>query len=915
MSWLFGCVAGWGSRSGSGSGAGSGACTARSPLVGFSADLSMGLHQLRGRITILDDCTFKVENFDMLPGNQVFWWAAKGESVMEMLTGVVVSPAPLSRLYSNETFQVRLDNVSWEGISILGVWSRETATDYGHVKLQAVTDPTPQATVFPNMSSQEQSSTPAPGPQFERSPPSSGGDASLTWKDDRAHPSGGSFLRAVRKGAAQPTMFENCLELSAGKVRVRWTVNKDNSTVDFGLEAAVPRSMYIAFGFVDPAAAVEDDLMRKSDVAVAGYAADTLFVSDYFITDYKDCQWQKKPVVGICPDAALHGSNNRDRRSVVDNVQLLYGHHKDGILFARYQRPVVSPDKDFDHDIDLTSERSFVWAIGPLRPKEGKTPVTPVYPGRKSGVDYGFGNITLGKFNDNCVGPLNASFMYSSHIKTARRGVPLVVTSGPSKDYPNPPASDRSLFIDGVETPVLQVERGVEIMFSVEAGHDVPFYITPDPVGGKWNESELVLAGGPESSGVHTSPYAMTWTPDAHTPNPVYYQSLTGKKMGWLIEILERGLPDMYQSRAWLSNERVELFWTVENDSIALAAQAAQPCGYLAIGFGSGMVQSTVYVGWIENGSGNVQEYWIDGRTPSNIHPINEGLVAKKVSVDDNFFTMEFERKLRLPKSRNTIDTQFPVKMIWAIGDGWTSGELTQECQHKEMSSSVTLVDLQMGFSKPEQLQPVFAVHGFMMFLAWGVLLPGGVMAARYLKALETQSHPLDLTTFHAKCGITAISLAAWQPLNAWMRPRRPSAGEPPQTLRVVWQFVHMYSGRTALVLGGIALLSGLMALADREELDYVEDLRWALIGYFCLLLMVFVYYEYRLRQNRKRQRSVESRPYSWTQNTSKRQNVDEDDRVQLLQGRWDTMLHGQPDVHDGSRPGPSEIQIEALNR
>lgn len=28
-------------------------------------------------------------------------------------------------------------------------------------------------------------------------------------------------------------------------------------------------------------------------------------------------------------------------------------------------------------------------------------------------------------------------------------------------------------------------------------------------------------------------------------------------------------------------------------------------------------------------------------------------------------------------------------------------------------------------------------VHGFMMFLAWGVFFPGGVMAARYIKHIN----------------------------------------------------------------------------------------------------------------------------------------------------------------------------------
>jgi hypothetical protein len=56
---------------------------------------------------------------------------------------------------------------------------------------------------------------------------------------------------------------------------------------------------------------------------------------------------------------------------------------------------------------------------------------------------------------------------------------------------------------------------------------------------------------------------------------------------------------------------------------------------------------------------------------------------------------------------------------------------------HTSMSSDVTLINLRLGNAKVEHLQPVFVVHGFIMFLAWGVLLPGGTIAARYLKQWE----------------------------------------------------------------------------------------------------------------------------------------------------------------------------------
>jgi uncharacterized membrane protein len=36
-----------------------------------------------------------------------------------------------------------------------------------------------------------------------------------------------------------------------------------------------------------------------------------------------------------------------------------------------------------------------------------------------------------------------------------------------------------------------------------------------------------------------------------------------------------------------------------------------------------------------------------------------------------------------------------------------------------------------------QALHPILVVHGFMMFLAWGIFLLGGVLATRYLKHVK----------------------------------------------------------------------------------------------------------------------------------------------------------------------------------
>ena len=54
---------------------------------------------------------------------------------------------------------------------------------------------------------------------------------------------------------------------------------------------------------------------------------------------------------------------------------------------------------------------------------------------------------------------------------------------------------------------------------------------------------------------------------------------------------------------------------------------------------------------------------------------------------------------------------------------------------HFAINSRPAHVLLMRGLAEAEQdLRPVLAVHGFMMFLAWGLFLSGGILVARYLK-------------------------------------------------------------------------------------------------------------------------------------------------------------------------------------
>ncbi|KAL6542026.1 hypothetical protein OROGR_011512 [Orobanche gracilis] len=41
-------------------------------------------HQLRGLFSVVDDCSFRVSQFDMLSGHDVHWWGAAADDFQNL---------------------------------------------------------------------------------------------------------------------------------------------------------------------------------------------------------------------------------------------------------------------------------------------------------------------------------------------------------------------------------------------------------------------------------------------------------------------------------------------------------------------------------------------------------------------------------------------------------------------------------------------------------------------------------------------------------------------------------------------------------------------------------------------------------------------------------------------------------------
>ena len=77
--------------------------------MGLRSKFKMVQYQLHGALTILNDCSFRVSQFDMLPGSDIHWWGSITPGFANLTANdFVVSDQTLNDTYTNTTFIVQL---------------------------------------------------------------------------------------------------------------------------------------------------------------------------------------------------------------------------------------------------------------------------------------------------------------------------------------------------------------------------------------------------------------------------------------------------------------------------------------------------------------------------------------------------------------------------------------------------------------------------------------------------------------------------------------------------------------------------------------------------------------------------------------------------------------------------------------
>jgi hypothetical protein len=131
----------------------------------------------------------------------------------------------------------------------------------------------------------------------------------------------------------------------------------------------------------------------------------------------------------------------------------------------------------------------------------------------------------------------------------------------------------------------------------------------------------------------------------------------------------------------------------------------------------------------------------------------------------------------------------------------------------------------------------------------------------------------------HAKIGAVAFEFTCMQPINAYLRPHISENGEIRN--RVIWEYLHIYTGRTALVAGAITLFTGLQHLWYIYSSKTIKGLTFGIVVWVVSGVLVVAYLEY-MKVKRTRDGTDGLSP-----NSCLAGNTEEDDSGDLLPTGW----------------------------
>ncbi|CAD6260413.1 unnamed protein product [Miscanthus lutarioriparius] len=276
---------------------------------------------------------------------------------------------------------------------------------------------------------------------------------------------------------------------------------------------------------------------------------------------------------------------------------------------------------------------------------------------------------------------------------------------------------------------------------------------------------------------------------------------------------------------AWKQQDFVLRYKNTGPSEWSFILSAPDKGSYVAVGFsGKGaMVGSSAVVGWASNGKGTVKQYYLGGKSPEDCAP-NRGLLKL---VKNRSVVVSRSGRLYLAFQ---LSTDYPQPyLIFAVGP---DGNLPQSDSlrlpmHQNMASRSFNYTSGMsyntaGSSGDQAAFPTERKHGLLGMMGWGVLMPIGMITARYFRQLDPcwfythmaiqvsgyavgiagivlgfrlNEDGLKNVDVHKALGIAILAMASLQVLAILARPDKTSK------VRRFWNWYHHNIGRATILL------------------------------------------------------------------------------------------------------------------
>jgi sulfoxide reductase catalytic subunit YedY len=212
------------------------------------------------------------------------------------------------------------------------------------------------------------------------------------------------------------------------------------------------------------------------------------------------------------------------------------------------------------------------------------------------------------------------------------------------------------------------------------------------------------------------------------------------------------GFDERYSSSATLFGNKVRVFWQYnqENGDVRFGVRSLQSAKCVAIGFGKNMVGSSTFVGWNSEEEGsNVYAYKMTSQKANGFEELLatediDDATVFETTLPDGGSALSFEFKMSGATAKDTFGLDLmaspTVNFIWSYGNSWRVDPIEADL-HTDRSSSATTVDLSTGSASHNVgASASFIAHGVLMFVAWGVIVPVILVAARYVRVLPKSS-------------------------------------------------------------------------------------------------------------------------------------------------------------------------------